>query len=635
MNHSPAASSMEHIHQHQPLTVRDMPEHERDALIISTQEVSGYSIVLSHYGDDRWQFLGQPTNTLDSVQRLDFRKIPKSYRATMKAILYRYIRRGRPGQKRPSARSIAKLASDALPFLRHLERLGIAKLADVTPLVCSAYVDACKQRRTGRLGQPLKASSLGHCFGVVEAIYELSQYTDDRMRSHPWPGTSATHLAGLTGAGSGSRGGATPLIPDDVFIVLFQKAWSIVEKGNALLDLRDQMGPAGALRADDATPADSVIDKLIKRNGLSISVGDFRKSLRDLRTACYIVVASVSGCRNHELAFIQAGSCYSTLESPKSANKDESEDDRAITHWWMRSQSTKTDAGHTEWMVPEAAVIALRIMERWAQPYQNMITAEISERRAINPFDPEIIETKRHANAVFLSIAPRKNNRVRTMSRGAWGSTLKIFARECGLTWDLATHQFRRKFANYAARSQFGDLRYLREHFKHWSLDMTLGYALNESQELALYVEIQDELDEIKAGVVDTWLQRGEPLAGSYGKNLVAWRGDEAVTIFKNHKQMVRSLASSTSIRSNGHAWCTADDDRCVGNDMERTRCSNCNHSVIGRRHEKLYQGLHDHLKEVLSCNDIGEAGLNIVRRDMERCRDVLSSLGHDIQEVT
>ncbi|UVE67737.1 hypothetical protein L2Y90_26815 [Burkholderia pyrrocinia] len=622
---------MEHIHQHQPLTVQGVPEQERDALIISTQEVSGYWIVLSHYGDDRWQFAGQPTNKMPSQKVIDFRGIPESYRATMKAVLYRYIRRGRPGQKRPSARSIVKLASDAGPFLKHLERLGIAKLADVTPIVCSVYVDTCRQHRTSQHGQPLKASTLRHRFDVVEAIYELSQYTNDQMRSHPWPGTSSTHLAGLTGAGTGRREDKTPLIPDDVFTVLFQRAWSIVEKGNALLDLRDKMGSAGALRADDATPSDFVVDNRLKRNGWSTGVGSFRKSLRELRTAAYIIVSAVSGCRNHELAFIQSGACYSTLESPKSA----SEDDREITYWWMRSRSTKTDAGHTEWMVPEAAVVALRIMERWAQPYQNMIKAEISARSAINPFDPEIIEAKRHENAVFLAISPRKQNQVRTISGDACGIALKSFARECGLTWDLTTHQFRRKFANYAARSRFGDLRYLREHFKHWSLDMTLGYALNESQELALYVDIQDELDEIKAGVVDTWLQPGEPLAGGYGKNLVAWRGNDAVTIFKNHKQMARSLASSTSIRSNGHAWCTADDDRCVGNDMERTRCGNCNHSVISRRHKKLYQGLHDHLKEVLSCNDIGEAGLNIVRRDMERCRDVLSSLGHEIQKVT
>ncbi|AIO39553.1 hypothetical protein DM40_3896 [Burkholderia cenocepacia] len=630
MNHSSAISSMEHIHQHQPLTVQGVSERERDKLIISTQKVSGYWIVLSHYGDDRWQLVGHPTNKLQCEKVIDFRRIPESYRATMKAILYRYILRGRPGQKRPSARSIVKLAGDAHPFLRHLERLGIARLADVTPTVCSLYVDTCKQQRIGQLCQPLKASTLRHRLDVVEAIYQLSQYTDDRIPSHPWPGTSSTHLAGLTGAGTGRRGVTTPLIPDDVFTTLFQRAWSIVEKGNALLDLRDKMGPAGAVRTDDATPSDFVVNRRLRRNGWSTGAGSFRTAIRELRTACYIVVASVSGCRNHELAFIQSGACYSTLEF----SNIENEDYRPATYWWMRSQSTKTDAGRTEWMVPEAAVIALRIMERWAQPYQNMIKSEIAQRREVNPFDPEIVEAKRHENAVFLAIAPRKNNLVRTMSAGAWGLAIKAFARQSGLSWDLTTHQFRRKFANYVARSQFGDLRYLREHFKHWSLDMTLGYALNQSQELALYIEIQDELDEIKADVVGTWLQPEEPLAGGYGKGVMAWRGSEAVTIFKNHKQMVRSLAGSTPIRSNGHAWCTADDDRCVGNDMERTRCSNCDHSVIDRRHAKLYQGLHNHLKEVLRCDDIGEAGLNIVRRDIERCRSVLISLGHDIPKV-
>ncbi|MDB5935350.1 MAG: hypothetical protein JWQ01_2694 [Massilia sp.] len=51
---------------------------------------------------------------------------------------------------------------------------------------------------------------------------------------------------------------------------------------------------------------------------------------------------------------------------------------------------------------------------------------------------------------------------------------------------------YKRLTACYAARSQFGDLRYLRDHFKHWSLDMTLGYAMNESQEMELYLEIQE-----------------------------------------------------------------------------------------------------------------------------------------------
>lgn len=627
---SPHAIALPMHFQAQQLSTQGMRETERDALIISFQEIDGHWIVLSRYGEDRWQFVGHPTNRMPSEQAIDFCKIPEEYRATMKAVIYRYVRRGRAGQKRPSARGILKLESDARPFLRHLARLGVTRLADVTPAICAVYIDICKRHRTARHNQPLKSSSLEHRFGAVEALSELSQYTNDPMPSHPWSGTSPAHLAGRTGAGTGKRAETTPLIPDEVFTALFQRAWSIVQNGNALLDLRDKMGTGGAIRTDDATPLDGPFKRRLRRNGWTTGAGGFRKSLRELRTAAYIVVASVSGCRNHELAFIKSGACYSTEASPTGTDNV----DQTITFWWMQSQSIKTDAGHTEWMVPEAAVLALRMMERWAAPYQAMIRAEIAERRAANPFDPEIVEAQRHENAVFLAISPCKKNQVRTMSCGAWRLSLRAFARECELTWSLAPHQFRRKFANYAARSQFGDLRYLREHFKHWSLDMTLGYALNESQEMNLYIEIQDELDDIKAGVVGTWLQPEEPLAGGYGKNLIAWRGKEAVVVFKDHRQMVRALSSSTPIRSNGHAWCTADDDRCIGNDMERTRCSNCDNAVIGKRHARLYKGLHDHLEEVLRCDDIGEAGLNIVRRDIERCREVLTSLGYDFRET-
>jgi len=91
------------------------------------------------------------------------------------------------------------------------------------------------------------------------------------------------------------------------------------------------------------------------------------------------------------------------------------------------------------------------------------------------------------------------------------------------------------------------------------------------------------------------------------GTNIVAWRGKNPVTLFTDHKQMVRSLAESTAIRSNGHAWCTADDNLCVGNDIERTRCSDCSNAVIGLKHAQLYQGLHDRFNEVRQCDDIGE----------------------------
>ncbi|MNF87333.1 hypothetical protein D3C84_697980 [compost metagenome] len=147
---------------------------------------------------------------------------------------------------------------------------------------------------------------------------------------------------------------------------------------------------------------------------------------------------------------------------------------------------------------------------------------------------------------------------------------------------------------------------------------------------MELYDEVQAEFENIKLGVVDGWL-REESLGGGYGSSLKRWQRDpKNLAIFKDHRTMVISIAESTAIRSNGHAWCTADNDGCVGNTLERTRCGGCNHSVIGHGHLGIYQQLYNNLKELLECDDIGENGQKRVLRDLERCRDIIMQLGYD-----
>jgi integrase len=612
----------------QPPDVRGLAPDERDALIVSAVKVDGECRVLSRYGADRWELVGATTNVCNSGRVLNFKLAPEPLRATMKAVVYRYLRRGRAGQKRPRAASVRLVFAYALPFLHHLVRNNVRRLADVTPEICKLYVDACKAERTKEGAKPLVASTLSGRFRAVEAIHELSQYTDNPMTSLPWPGMSAYTLAGLNGTdpgpGKGKRRSCkTPLIPNAAFAGLYQAAWQQIENGERLLAVRDQLDAIEKkVQGYRVTSISRIKRRHLAAIGWAGKLERFEESLFDLRTACYIVVASLSGCRNHELAYVQTDACYCT------------EDDDGEIYWWMRARSTKTDEGHTEWMIPEAAVTALRIMDRWAKPYQVMIEAEIASRRAADPSDPQITEARRHVAAVFLGIDTTSGNRVRTLSIGSWNHHLRDFAHRHGIDWHLTTHQFRRKFSNYAARSQYGDLRYLKEHFKHWSMDMTLAYALNESQEAALYSEIQDELDLVKDELVEQWLQADEPLAGGYGRGLVAWRGSDEVTIFKDRRTMIRAIADSTAIRSNGHAWCTADDNLCVGNGgLERVRCTDCSNAVIGRVHADIYQGMYDHLQEVLTCNDIGSGGYARVRRDLDRCRDVLQTLGYAPQE--
>lgn len=613
----------------QPGDVRKLTGSERDALIVSAICVDGTWQVLSRYGDSIWEIRGATTNRAKSTNRHDFSKVPQEFREQLKAILYRYLRRGRFGEKKAGARQFRQLFVLALDFLRFVRKRGVVRLSAVTPMVCSMYVHECRTR-ISRFGRVLAPVSINMMLLAVEALYDLSQYTFDPMPSFPWPGESAWNLAGLTGKKQGKRlqGGRTPLIPDAEFTALFQAAWNQVLEANKLLDLRDELQLVDAEAPSSNRQASWVARSLLlKQKGWDKGLAQLSAQITDIRTACYIVVASLSGCRNHELAFVQSNACYQTV------------DDDGEVYWWMRSRSTKTGEGETEWMVPEAAVTALKVMDRWAAPYQAELLSEIERRRVENPADSEIAVAQTHVGAVFVGRDPKKGPaqsfQVRTLSNTTCNTALKAFAKKHGVAWNFATHQFRRKFANYAARSQFGDLRYLKEHFKHWSFDMTLGYAMNELQEIALYSEVYDELSDLKEGVVGEWMEPGVPLAGGLGERVIAWRGSHDITLFKDHKSMVRTLAEGFgNLRSNGHAWCTADQGiDCVGNGgLERTRCTGCDHAVIGRIHARIYQGLYDQLSQTLLCKDIGEGGRAYVQRSLDRCASVLASLGHDLQ---
>jgi predicted ATPase len=63
-------------------------------------------------------------------------------------------------------------------------------------------------------------------------------------------------------------------------------------------------------------------------------------------------VASLSGCRNHEIALIRSGGYFSTIE-----------DDDEV-YWWIRSTSLKTDEGYTEWMITVYTAWASALVDR-------------------------------------------------------------------------------------------------------------------------------------------------------------------------------------------------------------------------------------------------------------------------------
>ncbi|MGO0110839.1 integrase [Pseudomonas putida] len=603
----------------QPIDLKNIFDLELHKLIVTTAEIDGTWIILSRFGDDIWKLNDFPKNTPTSRQQINFRNVPPAFRITMKMMVYRYLRRGRHGCTRPKGSTTRELVAKSLPFLRHLEQLNIKSLAKVTPEIVSTYVTNCKKQNSTKSNKPLSVKALFGRLLSIEEIYELSQFTHQPMVQHPWPGTSAYAIAGGHGI---FRLGLTPLMPDEVFCTLFEQAYKQVEQGHHLLSLRDDLDHITIERKHYSLGGlNEIKNRHLKDKNWSGGVAALSKSLINLRTACYIVLASTSGCRNHEIVNLQLGAHHRT------------EDDEGTVYHWMRSKSDKSE-GTFKWMIPEAAVRALRIMERWSAPYRKKIADEIAQLRRTSPYDPQIAEAAKHRDSLFLGIDKPKGMRVRTVCINNWHKSLRTFAKDCGLNWKISSHQFRRKFANYVAHSKFGDLRYLREHFTHWSLDVTLGYAMDDTWgehfDLELYDEILNELSTIKVDTVGNWME-SDLLAGGYGRALKKWQRDpQNLLIFKDHSSMLKSISESTAIRSNGHAWCTADNDGCVGNSSERTRCNGCEHAVIGRSHAPMYQRLYNDLKELRNCPDIGDGGRNRVERDLCRSREVLSQFGID-----
>lgn len=66
--------------------------------------------------------------------------------------------------------------------------------------------------------------------------------------------------------------------------------------------------------------------------------------------------------------------------------------------------------------------------------------------------------------------------------------------------YPLHTHQFRRTYAYFVARSELGDLLTLRDHFGHWSLDMTTYYADGATDDFESDVELLEMVAKEKLG---------------------------------------------------------------------------------------------------------------------------------------
>ncbi|PIQ02526.1 MAG: hypothetical protein COZ36_03725 [Piscirickettsiaceae bacterium CG_4_10_14_3_um_filter_44_349] len=592
--------------------------HELDDSVLKDLPVSSYRLpdrthqVISQYGDGEWRLEDArfPSNTPDSKKKLPFHKIPKQFVDGVKFALKNY-----DIKKNISGRSLYMAFDYSKPFLKYLNDIGVEAFSEINRLHCANYAHHCKQLVSPKTNKSLSKSTLERRFLVVEMLYynlKGTQWAFER----PWVESSAKHLAGATS--QGKKTAKTQAIPHDELKVLMTHCNKLLEQADELIQLKAKIKSVQVKLAEKSkyTITTNIKDCILKPNGYS-GLREFNALYSDIPDAMAIIILTFSGIRIHELCAIQTDA-YRI------------EDNEEEVYYWLKSHSSKTHEGYTEWLVPEIVIQAIEAQKAYVKPLQERLLQEQAELLSKDPHSPRGLKIENFKNHLFLTNSSHQGNQVNSLSHYAFDQRLKAYGNALGVK-GLAAHRFRRTFAMYVAQSAYGDLRYLKQHFKHWGMDMTLLYSTNQAQDEELYDKIAVEIKNFKIALVEEFLDEDTIITGGLANKLISYRSNnESVKTFDSRTQMAERISDTVHLRSTGHSWCTSDNSGCGGRSViEGTACADCGESIIEKkRHGEYFKGIYIQQLELRQVDDIGEAGKQRVERDIERCERVLKDLG-------
>lgn len=456
----------------------------------------------------------------------------------------------------------------------------------LTAFTSSAYVKHVNMLTSKRNGEvkSLAPMTKVHKFLTLEDLYRYCK-AFDFVKEHPWSDSSASEQAGTVGEAHNETRNKpkTPIIPDNVLMPLCQFTKSYLDK------------------------ADEIMASVKMKEAIL------------LRDSCIFWLLLTTGMRIHEVLGIKRG-----------AYRSETKDD--TTFYYIETPSEKTHTGLAEWIAPEIATTAINILGRLSAPLQAQLERDLQKAQASNDH-AEVHRLEEISDHIFLTTSKRKGNQINLLS----GTTITEYrlpnlCKQIGSDWNLSAHQFRRTFANYAVHSELGDLRALKDHFKHWSITMTALYAFNDDLDAELFEELLREKYLIEEEIKHDWFGLDAPITGGdMAQKIMQIREDgELIKAFGSHAAMVKAFTASIPIRSVGIGWCTNDDECKCG------KPDSCESGIVDKRHAPYWTGMFVQQMKLLrlGVSDIGEAGIENVRKGMERCEKVLSALGFDVEAM-
>lgn len=485
---------------------------------------------------------------------------------------------------------------------------------------------------------------------IVEMLYTFAEFYPESLKVHPWPSETSVAISGDRNKGKQRLSGQTESIPLKVFSIMGKAALDMVENKSeriiathkACIEVLENYR-AKSIQKIDAGLRTYVserefqihycstksmrrrLDSIITRNNFS-SYDEHTSAVKSLHTACYIVCGIFSGMRDSELASLDLNAFK------KEVGLDN------VEYCWLYGRTYKLEENYksTRWMVPSCvgkAADVLKTITAYDRANLQHQLLYYKNNNSTEKYQYAIQELQRHSQSLFL-IKGNRGLPFRNIDNITINNRLKMFIQsncihdEHGEFWPISTHQFRRTFAVFVAKNLMGDLRYLRHHFKHWSIDMTLHYAKLEDADESLISEVMTERDQLNRIIVSDWLSEDTPLAGGRGEAIAKFRKRNGVKTAETFSDATKQLADGIFIRSTGHSWCLSNVESCGGEGLyDSLQCTSCDNAVIDKTLVSAWKGIKSQQEEVLTLDDVGYPVKHHAKEQIKAANDIIARL--------
>ncbi|MEU5093432.1 hypothetical protein [Streptomyces sp. NPDC020996] len=335
---------------------------------------------------------------------------------------------------------------------------------------------------------------------------------------------------------------------------------------------------------------------------------------RLLRTACYILIAYLSGMRDSEVKELR-NDCHFTERSA----------DGVVVRHKVRSQLVKGGRGTTEsWVVIEPVAEAIDVLQQLP-----------------------------HRDALFCR--PVTRDRYSTVSANRMNENLNKFRAHCthigfpvpdvdGEPWQLTTRQFRRTVAWHIAHRPYGTVAGMIQ-YKHLSVAMFEGYAgtsasgfraeVAAEEALARLADVVERYEDFKAGVrssapggarTDNEFVRVQEELQDFPGRVVDERRLHAMLKMSARTLHVGTLNDCYYQPATALCRTAGGTDQPMLNNCRPDRCGN---STITNRHRPGWEAARGDTERALAFVELSELQRTALRQHLSNINKVIESVDH------